>query len=93
MRIETADRLTQWIEWSSLAIAYILVGLRAAVRVTLQQKQLYISDALLLSAALCLLGLDICDTITYLMGAMDDLVMMNGTLLKASPGVRRSDTT
>ncbi|RYP60715.1 hypothetical protein DL771_010413 [Monosporascus sp. 5C6A] len=73
----------QWIEWSTLIVTYTLVGMRVAVRLTIQQKPLLISDMLLLPAALCILGLDICDTITYRMGAMGNLGMISESLLKA----------
>jgi hypothetical protein len=56
--------------------------MRVAVRVAMRQKHLLISDVLLLLAALCILGLDICDTITYRMGAMGNLGMISEALLK-----------
>ncbi|KAK8085522.1 hypothetical protein PG997_006793 [Apiospora hydei] len=55
-----------------VSLAYIFVGLRIAVRVHWKQKHLIISDIWLVLAALCVLGLVICDTITYRMGRMAD---------------------
>jgi len=66
-----------------LVLAYILVGLRAGVRVMLKQTHLLVSDILLLLAALCILGLVICDTITYHLGAMADFEIISQDLGKA----------
>lgn len=55
-----------------LTLAYVFVGLRIAVRIHWKQKHLIISDIWLVLAALCVLGLVICDTITYRMGRMAD---------------------
>lgn len=55
-----------------VSLAYIFVGLRIAVRIHWKQKHLIISDIWLVLAAFCILGLVICDTITYRMGRMAD---------------------
>ena len=54
-----------------LVIAYILVFIRLGVRIAMKQKHLALSDALLVGGALCALGIIICDTISYRVGAMD----------------------
>ncbi|KAI8627450.1 hypothetical protein F5Y19DRAFT_443177 [Xylariaceae sp. FL1651] len=71
-----------WIEWSTLIVTYTLVGLRIAVRLAIQEKKLLISDLLLFPAALCIFGLNICDTITYRMGAMENPYLISESLLK-----------
>jgi len=60
-----------------LAIAYLLVSLRLAVRVTVKQSHLFLSDVLLVGGALCALGVIICDTVSYRVGAMDNYDMTN----------------
>ncbi|KAK6855274.1 hypothetical protein PG995_008806 [Apiospora arundinis] len=60
------------VEWTMVSLAYIFVSLRIAVRIHWKQKHLIISDIWLVLAALCVLGLAICDTITYKMGRMAD---------------------
>jgi len=66
-------------------LACVLVGLRAGVRVLLKQTHLIASDVLLLLGAACLLGLVVCDTITYRVGAMSDFEMISEELGKARP--------
>jgi len=58
-----------------LTIAYVLVVMRLVVRVALKQRHLVLSDVFLVVGALCALGIVICDTISYRMGAMDDYNM------------------
>jgi len=67
-----------------LVLAYILVGLRVSVRLMLKQRHLVVSDGLLLLGALCLLGLVICDTITFHAGAMSDFSMKSEELGKVA---------
>jgi hypothetical protein len=57
--------------------------LRIAVRLVIQRRKLLLSDLLLLPAALCILGIVICDTITYQMGAMANLGQTSESLGKA----------
>ena len=58
-----------------LAMAYLLVFMRMAVRISERQSHLILSDALLVAGARCALGIIICDTIFYRAGAMDDYDM------------------
>ncbi|KAL8349163.1 hypothetical protein RB601_002018 [Gaeumannomyces tritici] len=62
------------IEWLMLSLAWLLVGLRVSVRFRMDKTRLLVvvSDLLLVLGALSILGLVICDTLTYRMGAMSD---------------------
>ncbi|EJT72180.1 hypothetical protein GGTG_09047 [Gaeumannomyces tritici R3-111a-1] len=62
------------IEWLMLSLAWLLVGLRVSVRFQMDKTRLLVvvSDLLLVLGALSILGLVICDTLTYRMGAMSD---------------------
>ncbi|KAL8415247.1 hypothetical protein RB594_006187 [Gaeumannomyces avenae] len=62
------------IEWLMLSLAWLLVGLRISVRFQMNKTRLLVvvSDLLLVLGALSILGLVICDTLTYRMGAMSD---------------------
>lgn len=53
-----------------MALAYIFVGLRLAVRVNMRQRHLWLSDILLLLGLAFCQGLLICDTVTYGIGSM-----------------------
>jgi len=69
-------------EWTTLVLAYILVALRLTGRVVFKQTHLFVSDIWLLLASACVLGLVICDTLTYQMGAMSDFDMVSDSLGK-----------
>ncbi|KAK3304928.1 uncharacterized protein B0T15DRAFT_255994 [Chaetomium strumarium] len=69
-------------EWCTVVLAYLLVGMRLAVRVMLKQRHLFISDLWLLLASACVLGLVTCDTLTYQKGAMSDFTMVDESLGK-----------
>lgn len=64
------------------AVAYIFLGLRVAVRLQLRQTHLLGSDVWLVLGALCLLGLVICDTLTYRQGGMSNFDMVSESLGK-----------
>ncbi|GAB7325725.1 hypothetical protein MBLNU13_g09686t3 [Cladosporium sp. NU13] len=58
-------------EWVLFALAYTLVGLRIGVRLARrQQRNAVVSDVFLIISALMCLGLIVCDTLTYTLGAM-----------------------
>ncbi|KAJ1338607.1 hypothetical protein MN608_01467 [Microdochium nivale] len=61
-------------EWTVVTLAYIFLGLRITVRITQRQINLVWSEVWLVLGALWLLGLVICDTITYQNGGMADFV-------------------
>ncbi|KXJ96478.1 hypothetical protein Micbo1qcDRAFT_155040 [Microdochium bolleyi] len=61
-------------EWTVTALAYIFLGLRITVRITQRQINLVWSEVWLVLGALWLLGLVICDTITYQQGGMEDFI-------------------
>ncbi|KAL8391835.1 hypothetical protein RB595_002150 [Gaeumannomyces hyphopodioides] len=73
------------IEWLMVTLAWILVGLRVSVRFRMNHAHLLVivvSDLLLVLAALSILGLVVCDTLTYRMGAMSDFGMISEELGK-----------
>ncbi|KAH7040023.1 uncharacterized protein B0I36DRAFT_357384 [Microdochium trichocladiopsis] len=59
-------------EWTVTILALIFLGLRLYVRITQRQKNLIWSEVWLVMGASWLLGLVICDTITYRKGAMSE---------------------
>lgn len=67
-----------------LSIAFVLVGLRMAVRIHRKQRHLYVSDGLLVLACVFALGLVTCDTITYRAGYMTTLTAEDAFIGKVS---------
>lgn len=69
-----------------LTLAWILVGLRVAVRLQASHVNLavavVVSDLFLVLGAFSILGLVVCDTLTYRMGAMSDFSMFSTELGK-----------
>ncbi|KAH7031449.1 uncharacterized protein B0I36DRAFT_122959 [Microdochium trichocladiopsis] len=59
-------------EWTLVTLAYVFLGLRLTVRITQRQTSLIWSEVWLVLGALWLLGLVICDTLTFEAGAMSD---------------------
>ncbi|KLU92495.1 hypothetical protein MAPG_11440 [Magnaporthiopsis poae ATCC 64411] len=73
------------VEWLMLSLAWILVGLRAAVRLQANHAHhaaVIVSDLFLVLGAFSILGLVVCDTLTYRMGAMTDFSMYSVELGK-----------
>ncbi|EPE34168.1 hypothetical protein GLAREA_07181 [Glarea lozoyensis ATCC 20868] len=71
------------IEWSLLGVAYVFVATRMFVRLHNQQKNLLVSDLLLLLSAVFALGLAITDTMTYELGGLgDEEIVDASTLIK-----------
>lgn len=58
-------------EWFLLVLSFLLVNARIFLHLHMGQKTLFMSDAMLILAFLAALGLVICDTLTYRLGAMD----------------------
>lgn len=66
-----SSNMRQAIEWTLFTFAYILIALRVWARLARQQqKHIITSDAFLIVSALVCLGLIVCDTLTYILGAM-----------------------
>jgi len=59
-------------EWVLLAVCLIVVGLRIYVRLVRLRERLLLSDIILIISVIDAIGLIICDTITYHIGAMDN---------------------
>ncbi|KXJ87832.1 hypothetical protein Micbo1qcDRAFT_167008 [Microdochium bolleyi] len=70
-------------EWTLVTLAYVFLGLRLSVRITQRQlSNLLWSEVWLVLGALALLGLVICDTLTYHVGAMDEFTETTVDIMK-----------
>jgi len=69
-------------EWFLVTLAYTFLGLRLTVRITQRQMNLIWSEVWLVFGALWLLGLVICDTLTFKEGAMDDFTTVTVEILQ-----------
>lgn len=63
-------------------MAFIFLGLRLYVRITQRQWNLVWSEVWLMAGFLWLLGLVICDTITYEKGAMSEFIDQTDVSIK-----------
>ncbi|KAH6886884.1 hypothetical protein B0T10DRAFT_539133 [Thelonectria olida] len=70
------------IEWTFLALSYVLVIARIYVRLCMRRDRLHLSDGWLIAALAAAQGLVICDTLTYKMHAMDNFSITSVSLDK-----------
>ncbi|USP79205.1 hypothetical protein yc1106_06479 [Curvularia clavata] len=69
-------------EWFLLALSFLLVNARIFLHFHMGQKTHIVSDSMLILAILAALGLVICDTLTYRLGAMDSFTGNTATIMK-----------
>lgn len=70
-------------------LSLVFVGLRMAVRITERQANLIWSEVWLLMGTLCLLGLLVCDTLTYKWNGMSEFHEPSVALSKVCPSCAR----
>lgn len=78
----TVTKSIQASEWFLFVLSFLLVIARIGLHLHMGQKSHLVSDSMLIVASLAALGLVICDTLTYRLGAMDTFTGTTVAIMK-----------